>query len=314
MYKFCSGPSATGLKYSYEQDKNVFVYTCQRPMPWHLKDIAKNETVYSAANPIRPATIYIVDTYVDIEHPEFEGRASVGYTIALGEHYHGTHVAAIAAGKRYGVCKSCYIRAVQVLDGNGMGTYSHILKGLAWVSRQRVGIVNFSIGGPKSEVVNNALFELYKAGYTVIVAAGNDNQDSCNYTPGSALGVIAVGAYNIVRQFSKFSNYGKCVDISAPGENIQSAIPHGQYAYLSGTSMASPVVAGLAGVYLSQYNQPQSPAQVRKWLLRSATTGKIQRVPPKTANRSPKQTLEDPRCATIKETNDTVLFLLQKNY
>lgn len=281
-----------------EEDVYAELHECQLNSPWHLQDISI-KPFYSVLDGEYSPTIYIVDTFLDITHKEFERRASIGFQNAQGLHSHGTHVAGIAAGKTYGTCKVCKIVSVQVMDQNGRGSYSQIIQGLSWIAKQPVkGIVNFSIGGPKSDILNAALKELYKLGFVVVVSAGNSAVDSCTQSPGSAESAFTVAAHNPYHEFSQFSNFGKCVDIVAPGEYIKSALPFGGAGYMSGTSMAAPFVAGLAGVYLSQYKSFRHPSLALEWLNSSAFRKRINSIPFGTSDRSPKQTLFDKQCAT----------------
>lgn len=124
-----------------------------------------------------------------------------------------------------------------------------ILQGLEWISRQPVGIINMSIGGSYSEIVNKVVRSLISRGWKVVVAAGNAHQDACKYSPASEKSVITVGAISKNGDLASFSNYGKCIDVTAPGDTILSTWPGGLAGYMSGTSMATPIVAGMLSLY-----------------------------------------------------------------
>lgn len=207
--------------------------------------------------------VYIVDTGVDATHREFGSRVVDGFD-AYGQnldqtdcHGHGTHVAAIAAGSYYGVAKDSTIVPVRVMDCNGVGNTTTLTDGIEWILASHsggVGIVNMSIGGNKDEEVNALTSRLVSAGFVVVAAAGNSNKDACQVSPAGAPGVIAVAAVDRDSTKASFSNWGSCVDVSAPGVGINSANAenHSVSRKMSGTSQASPFVAGAIATYLSQ--------------------------------------------------------------
>jgi hypothetical protein len=207
--------------------------------------------------------VYVVDTGVDAGHPEFEGRVRDGFD-SFGENLdqkdcqgHGTHVAGVVAGRTYGVAKKATIIPVRVLNCSGQGNTSTLTAGIDWILSNHKSaspaIVNMSLGGAKDLAVNYAVSKLISAGFIVTAAAGNFSSDACNYSPASADGVIAVGSIDQSNNRSSFSNWGACVDIFAPGSKIISASPfnYSSYASKSGTSQASPFVAGAIATYLS---------------------------------------------------------------
>lgn len=212
---------------------------------------------------------YVIDTGVLDTHEEFEGRAKLIADIpndgALDGNGHGTHCSGTIIGKTYGVAKKAHLRGVKVLGANGSGSMSDVVKGvevatkdyLAEVKKGRKGFKgssgNMSLGGGKSPALDLAVNGAVKNGIIMAVAAGNENQDACNTSPARADLPITVGASTISDARAYFSNYGKCVDIFAPGLNILSTYigSNTATATLSGTSMASPHVAGLAAYYLS---------------------------------------------------------------
>jgi subtilisin family serine protease len=233
-----------------DHDLNFPVHTaaCLHHVPWHLHALttkAPPQPPYVYKTKVVPPTpIYIVDTWVDIDHPELKDRATRSPPFAAGEHLHGTHVAALAGGTHVGVNPNARIVSVQVLDGAGYGSWATILKGLEWISRQRKGIINMSLSGPRSSVMDRILALMIQNGWQIVAAAGNDGGDACTMSPGGHPHSVTVGALTSLLRPAPFSNRGKCLDFWAPGDAIFSAIPNGQYAYMSGTSMASPLVAG----------------------------------------------------------------------
>lgn len=217
--------------------------------------------------------VYIVDTGVQLDNPEFTGRTLPGFD-ATGSgntttdcHGHATHVAGTVAGTKYGVAKKATIVSVKVLSCAGTGSTIGVVSGLDWIAANHPkgtpGVVNMSIGGGANSSLNAAVERLNALGILNVVAAGNDNNDSCLYSPASAASAITVGSSDSRDARSSFSNYGNCVDVFAPGSYITSARasdPNGS-AQMSGTSMATPHVAGLAALYLGQ-NPAATTSQV----------------------------------------------------
>ena len=208
-------------------------------------------------------SIYVVDTGVDASHPDLAGRVLGGFD-AFGENLdqkdcqgHGTHVAGVIAGTKYGVAKKATIIPVRVLNCSGQGNTSTLTAGIDWIIQNKpssnVAIVNMSLGGAKDLVVNAAVSRLVSAGFIVTAAAGNFSSNACNYSPASADGVIAVGSIDSSSARSSFSNWGECVDIYAPGSRIYSDSPFNYASSVSksGTSQASPFVAGTIASYIS---------------------------------------------------------------
>lgn len=246
-------------------EETIFRMMESQSMPtWGLDRVdGVRDGVYNYISTGSGVRIYIVDTGVDAAHPEFGGRVTSGFD-AFGEDLantdcqgHGTHVAGIAAGSYFGVAKSATVVPVRVLDCNGVGTTSTLTSGVEWILSNHgggVGIVNMSLGGEQDDKVNAVTSRLVDAGLVVVVAAGNAGQDACNYSPASARGAIAVAAVDMDDSRASFSNYGSCVDISAPGVGINSANAD-NYSFskkMSGTSQASPFVAGAIATYLSE--------------------------------------------------------------
>ncbi|MFJ9642773.1 S8 family peptidase [Streptomyces sp. NPDC101206] len=225
-------------------------------------------------------TAYIIDTGVRITHTDFGGRASYGFdavdndNTAQDGHGHGTHVAGTVAGSSYGVAKKAKIVAVRVLDNNGSGTTAQVVAGIDWVTRNAVkpAVANMSLGGGADSALDTAVRNSIAAGITYAVAAGNESTNANTKSPARVTEAITVGATTSSDAKSSFSNYGNVLDLFAPGSSITSAWGTGDSATntISGTSMASPHVAGAAAVHLSQ-NPSDTPAQVASALVAAAT-------------------------------------------
>ena len=234
---------------------------------------------------------YVVDTGVRCSHSEFIGRCIWGTNTAGGSNTdvngHGTHCAGTVAGSTYGLAKSATIIAVKVLGDNGSGSTAGIIAGVQWVatnskSRGKPSVANMSLGGGYSAASNNAVNAAVKEGISFAVAAGNDNRDACSYSPASATDCVTVGSTALESQGntpidgrSSFSNYGTCVDIFAPGSAIIAAYSTSDTAFatLSGTSMASPHVAGAMAVLMTEGNA--SPANIKAALDSTSAGGLV---------------------------------------
>ena len=227
---------------------------------------------------------YIIDTGVLGSHSQFSGRMGNGYTaISDGRgttdcNGHGTHVAGTVGGTTHGVAKGVTIHPVRVLGCTGSGTNSGVIAGMDWVTANRVrpAVANMSLGGGASSTTDSAVQRMVNAGVTVVVAAGNDNSNACNYSPARATNAITVGSTTSTDARSSFSNYGTCLDIFAPGSSITSAWYTSSTATntISGTSMASPHVAGAAALYLA-LNPSATPAQVTSAIINASTPNKV---------------------------------------
>lgn len=238
---------------------------------------------------------YVVDTGVYYAHSEFGTRASFGYNAVEDEddvdgNGHGTHVAGTIGGTKYGLAKKVTIVAVKVLDSGGSGTLAGVAAGIDWVTSDhkardaREGsparsVANLSLGGGASTALDSAVEESVAAGVNYAVAAGNNNYDACGYSPARTPSAITVGATTTLDARASFSNYGKCVDIFAPGNAITSAWIGSTTATssISGTSMAAPHVAGAIALYLGHLivegDPNPTPAQVDTYLKQSGTNG-----------------------------------------
>ncbi|MGI2068479.1 S8 family peptidase [Shewanella baltica] len=229
-------------------------------------------------------TAFVIDTGVLNTHNEFGGRASSGYDFIDNDYDatdcngHGTHVAGTIGGSTYGVAKNVNVVGVRVLNCSGSGSNSGVIAGINWVKNNASGpaVANMSLGGGASQATDDAVNAAVAAGITFVVAAGNDNSNACNYSPARAADAITVGSTTTNDSRSSFSNYGTCLDIYAPGSSITSSWYTSNSATntISGTSMASPHVAGVAALYLDE-NPNLSPAQVTNLLKTRATADKV---------------------------------------
>jgi cerevisin len=298
-------------------------YETEKNAPWGLARISHrdslsfgtwNKYLYSADGG-EGVDVYVIDTGTNHKHVDFEGRAHWGKTIPNGDadedgNGHGTHCSGTVAGKKYGVAKKAEVYAIKVLRSNGSGTMSDVVKGVEYAVQahneqvkkakdgKRKGFkgsaANMSLGGGKSTTLDLAVNAAVDAGIHFAVAAGNDNADSCNYSPAAAENAVTVGASTLLDERAYFSNYGKCNDIFAPGLNILSTWIGSEHATntISGTSMASPHIAGLLAYLLSLQPAKDSayavaditPKKLKANLISIGTTGALSDVPSNTKN------------------------------
>lgn len=234
-------------------------------------------------------TAYIIDTGLQANHPDFGGRAQNVYDAFGGDgndcQGHGTHVGGTVAGSSYGVAPGAALRGVRVLDCGGSGSFSGIIAGVDWVAANasRPAVANLSLGGGFSSAVNRAVDDLAASGVFTAVAAGNESQSACNVSPASASGVVTVASSTRTDAHSGFSNWGGCVNVYAPGSDITSAWIGSSVRTISGTSMASPHVAGVGALYL-QGNGGASHGTVANRITGNATSGVLSGVPSGTPN------------------------------
>jgi subtilisin family serine protease len=270
-----------------EQDLRVhLVQTTQPNATWGIdrvdqRDLPLNGT-YTYSRTGAGVTAYIIDTGIETSHWEFGGRASVGADY-VGDGYngqdcngHGTHVAGTVGGANYGVAKSAGLVSVRVFGCSGGSQWSTIIAAIDWVRYYHVkpAVVNMSLSGGAMQSVDDATQNLVNAGVTVAVAAGNWSDNACNYSPARASAALTVGASTSGDYQASFSNWGSCVDLYAPGDGITSAWLYGGTNTISGTSMASPHVAGAAALYL-QGDPYASPATVNNYIVSNASLYKL---------------------------------------
>ena len=275
-----------------EQDQVVHAVGTQTGATWGIDRIDQRglplSTTYSFTNTGTGVNAYIIDTGIRLSHSEFGGRATSGYDAVDGGsaddcNGHGTHVAGTVGGSTYGVAKGASLVAVRVLDCGGSGSWSGVIAGMDWVTANHVkpATANMSLGGGASTAVDDAARRMIAAGVATAIAAGNGNfvgihQDACKYSPARVAEAMTIGATTKTDAKASYSNYGNCVDFFAPGSGITSAWYTGDAATntISGTSMATPHVAGVAALYL-QSNPGASPQQVRDALYAATTKGVV---------------------------------------
>ena len=273
-----------------EQDATVSLNATQSGATWGLDRVDQQalplNSSYSYNTLASGVYAFIIDTGIRRTHVEFSGRVIAGFdavsggTLADDCNGHGTHVAGTVGGAVYGVAKGVTLVPVRVLGCTGSGAYSGVIAGVEFVANSslRPAVANMSLGGGYYAPVNTAVANAVSKGVTMVVAAGNDNQDACNYSPASTPTAITVGATTSVDQRSSFSNYGTCVDLFAPGSSITSAwisrTSNTATNTISGTSMAAPHVAGAAALFLAA-NRGASPAEVAAALVSQASVDKV---------------------------------------
>lgn len=229
-------------------------------------------------------TAYVIDTGIRTAHSEFSGRAFEGYTAindgrgAQDCNGHGTHVAGTVGGERYGVAQDVGLVAVRVLDCSGSGSNSGVIAGIDYVTRTASGpaVANMSLGGGNSTALDQAVRNSINSGVTYAVAAGNDSTNACTGSPNRVAEALTVGSSTSSDSRSSFSNYGSCVDLFAPGSSIQSAWHTSNSAVntISGTSMASPHVAGAVALYLEDHPSA-TPSAVHSAVVNNATPNRL---------------------------------------
>ncbi|PVV01551.1 hypothetical protein BB560_004027 [Smittium megazygosporum] len=285
-----------------EHDQYLTSNDLQTGSPWGL---GRTNARFKASSPYKftfdpswgaGVTVYILDTGINTNHIDFGGRATTGMIAVSGENAtdcigHGTHVAGTVGSNTYGIARNASIVGVKVFMCNGTGRVSNTIAGLNWVlsdytnrtndsitkkTSKPKAIVNLSVSGPYSSALNAAITNVVSAGIAVVSSAGNVADDACKYSPASAPATICVGAINVTDSVAPFSNYGKCVNLFAPGVSIRSTYigSNNATALMSGTSMAAPHVSGvLAAIQSKSGPNPYSVQQLRSMLLSNATVG-----------------------------------------
>ncbi|UNM16366.1 S8 family peptidase [Streptomyces formicae] len=284
--KFAADPAVDSVV-----QNRVFTISGTQPNPpsWGLdridqKALPLNQSYTYPDSAGEGVTAYIIDTGVRITHGDFGGRASYGYdaidddNTAQDGNGHGTHVAATVAGSSYGVAKKARVVGVRVLNNAGSGTTAQVVAGIDWVTQNAVkpAVANMSLGGGVDTALDTAVRNSIASGVTYAIAAGNDSSNASSTSPARVTEAITVGSTTNTDARSSFSNYGSVLDIFAPGSSITSAWNTSDSATntISGTSMATPHVAGAAALYLAD-NRTATPAQVSTALTSAATTGVV---------------------------------------
>ncbi|MEU6857892.1 S8 family serine peptidase [Glycomyces sp. NPDC046736] len=272
-----------------EQDQYAYASDVQTDPPsWGLDRVDQEALPLDASYEYHQGgtgvDAFVLDTGLNATHQEFTGRVGEGYDFIDDDadpddcHGHGTHVAGTIGGSTYGLAKDVTIRAVRVLDCAGSGSYSAIIGGIDWVAANADGpaVANMSLGGGFSQALNDAIAAAVDSGVTFAIAAGNEGQDACNVSPASEESAITVGATDSNDAQTSWSNWGDCVDILAPGAAITSAWIDGDDAEntISGTSMATPHVAGVVALYL-EANPEATPDDVVTALTENAVQDAI---------------------------------------
>jgi subtilisin family serine protease len=284
-----------------EVDQMMHAAACssQSGAPWgldrldHKTSINLDGTYKYPAGAGSGVTAFIIDTGIVCSHTDFGGRCTWGANyVGDGQNTdcngHGTHVAGTVAGNKYGVAKGANVVAVKVLGCTGSGTNAGVISGVDYAAAKKTtkSVANMSLGGGVSTALDNAVSAAAAKGVSFVLAAGNSNADACTSSPAKVGGtdpnVITVGATTVEDELGKqkdarasFSNWGKCVNVFAPGELIQSAWIGGNTATktISGTSMASPHVCGVAAAYLSANSV--TPSQIKSWIVNGAISNVI---------------------------------------
>jgi subtilisin family serine protease len=250
----------------------------KKEIPWGVSRVnAYNAWNYTQGDGVK---VGVIDTGIDYNHPDLKPNYAGGYNIVkqnndpMDDHGHGTHVAGTIAAVRdlkgvVGVAPKVKLYAVKVLDSNGSGQYSWIIDGIQWAVNNKMNVINMSLGGPSgSDALKAAIDAAYKAGVVIVCAAGNDS-GPVNY-PAKYDSAIAVSASDSSDKLASFSSRGAEIDFIAPGVSIYSTYKGGVYKTLSGTSMASPHMAGLAALVVGY--GIKEPAKVVEVLKKSASS------------------------------------------
>jgi subtilisin family serine protease len=279
-----------------EQDAEVSINTTQAVSggQWGLDRIDQRylplNGSYNYTTTASTVKVYLIDTGISPNHPEFGGRATVAYDAIGGNgidcNGQATYMSGVIGGTTYGVAKQVRLRGVRVLDCMGSGSYAAVIAGVDWVTANAVkpAVANLTLGGSVNLSLDAAVNNLANSGVFVAASAGSGNTDACNVSPGRAANAYTVTASDKTDTRASFANYGACVDSYAPGVSITTTALNNGFSTISGSSIATAHVAGVAALYLST-NPTASTATVTSWLNSNATVSVIQNNPANTQNR-----------------------------
>lgn len=277
---------AQDLEYVHPVKKVWAVSQQRNPPSWGLGRVSSttklsNYTLYQYPSGAgKGVNVFVIDTGLQV-HKDFDNRAKMLKSFIENEEAvdlngHGTHCAGTVASKSYGVAKEVNVWGIKVLDKEGSGTDVDVVKGIELVTTEHFQpgktIISLSLGGEKSQALDDGIKAAYERGVVVIVAAGNEGMDACDQSPSGAAGAFSVGATDVEDEVAEFSNKGKCVKVLAPGVDIKSLWigSDGATDTLSGTSMACPHVARIAAIYMSSANNLK-PDQVYNAIVNCAS-------------------------------------------
>ena len=278
-----NNPHIESIQLDQVVEADATQYITQDGQPWGIDRIdqrsglSRSFTYYGTGAGV---TAYVIDTGIMTAHGQFGGRARNVFDAFGGTgqdcNGHGTHVAGTVGGSTYGVAKQVQLRGVKVLNCAGGGSTAGIIAGVDWVMRNAVkpAVANMSLGTLYYAPLNTAVTNLTRSGVFVAASAGNVNSNACTRSPASATGTLTVASADWYDQRASTSGWGACVDTYAPGVQIRSARLGGGTVALSGTSMATPHVAGIAALIKGDYGDVASPDLV-SYILSYTTTGVI---------------------------------------
>ncbi|HZE38523.1 MAG TPA: S8 family peptidase [Stackebrandtia sp.] len=277
-----------------EEDGVATIDTTQSNATWGIDRIDQRKRplshTYHYSTTASNVYAYVIDTGIATGNTQFGGRASNVFNSAGGGkadcNGHGTHVSGTIGSATYGIAKKVKLRGVKVLDCSGSGSWSGVIAGMDWVTAHHnsPAVANMSLGGGSNSSVNAAANRMANSGVFTAVAAGNDNASACSSSPAGASKVTTVAASASNDSRASFSNKGKCVEVYAPGVNVKSTWLNGGTNTISGTSMASPHVAGVGALYKATHPKASS-ATVNSWIVSNSTSGVITGNPSGTPNR-----------------------------